>query len=134
MCPNKPDSVLIDHINVVSGIKHVKDFYEGNVIYVMTPKHKFRDSAEKCQFFDVLRDTFNQYRREYAEHDAADRAWWKRRVRTPWMVYFSDGCHSFDGDMTKIDDRDMIDNDMVIDIPADVTTAAGKITASRGTS
>lgn len=48
MCPNKPDSVLIDHINVVSGIKHVKDFYEGNVIYVMTPGHKFRDSAEKC--------------------------------------------------------------------------------------
>ncbi len=48
MCPNKPDSVMIDHINVVSGIKHVKDFYEGNSIYVMTPDIKFKDSAEKC--------------------------------------------------------------------------------------
>lgn len=58
------------------------------------------------------------------------------------MVYFSDGCHSFDGDMTKIDDRDIIDNDMVINVD-NVTVSApssgpgitsnGKITASRGT-
>ena len=64
----------------------------------------------------MLRETFNQYRREYAEHDASDRAWWKRRVRTPWMVYFSDGCHSFDGNLSRVDDRDTIDNDMFVDL------------------
>ena len=53
----------IDHINIVNGIKHVKGFYEGNVIHVRLPNHKFKDSAEKCQYFSILREAFDEYRR-----------------------------------------------------------------------
>jgi hypothetical protein len=114
LCPREPDVQQVDGINIVNGIKHVKNFYEGNVIHVRLPAHKFKDGADKCQFFTILREAFDQYRREYAEHSNPADSFWRRRVMTQWQVYLDEGIDSFDNKPETNDTRTILDNDMVV--------------------
>jgi hypothetical protein len=104
LCPREPEVAEVDGIFIVNGIKHVRDFYSGNVIHVRLPNHKFKDGAEKCQYFSVLREAFDQYRREYAAHSNPSDPWWgRRRVMTNWTVYLDEGIDAFDEKPAKDD-------------------------------
>jgi hypothetical protein len=116
LCPREPSVQTIDHINIVNGIKHVKGFYEGNVIHVRLPNHKFKDGAEKCQYFSILREAFDEYRRQFEEHKSATDPWWQRHVMTDWSVYLDEGNDNFDMAPNSSDGRTVFDNDMSISI------------------
>lgn len=106
----------MDDIHIVQGIKHVRDFYDGNVIHVRLPKHKFKDGSEKCQYFAVLREAFDKYREQYKKHSNPNDVFWQRRVMTPWQVYLDEGNDSFDGPLNPEDKREVFDNDMHISL------------------
>jgi hypothetical protein len=84
LCPRTPKAIMVDDIHIVQGIKYVRDFYDGNVIHVRLPKHKFKDGSEKCQYFAVLREAFDKYRDMYKKHSNPNDVFWQRRVMTPW--------------------------------------------------
>lgn len=66
----------------------------------------------------MLREAFDQYRREFAAHSSPTDPWWgRRRVMTPWKVYLDEGIDGFDQKPTANDMRVVLDNDMVVDVP-----------------
>jgi hypothetical protein len=115
LCPREPEVQEVDGIFIVNGIKHVRDFYNGEVIHVRLPNEKFKDGADKCQYFSVLREAFDQYRREYAAHSNPSDPWWgRRRVMTNWTVYLDEGIDAFDEKPASDDNRTILDNDMTV--------------------
>lgn len=116
LCPRAPPAVLVDNIHIVQGIKHVRDFYSGNVIHVRLSDIKFKDGAEKCQYFAVLREAFDKYRELYAKHSDPSDVFWQRRVMTPWNVYLDEGVDTFDGPIITADTRKIFENDMHISL------------------
>lgn len=115
-CARTPAVMEINKIVVVDGLKHVQNFYEGNVIHVRLPYHKFKDPKEKCGYFKILRQAFDQYREEFAAHSNPQDIWWRRRVMTPWTVYLDEGIDAFDGPIQPADNRSVYDNDMSLDV------------------